>query len=158
MKTVLCLVVLLASPGWADETADRAAIEATLAALNASPSLPSLFAKDFANANELRSFLAGPASAQSPAEGITIRTEAATVVISREPMGEATLSTTPAVKPPSARFVTRSVTFISPDTSVVVAVHERNPVLFVMRQEEATWRIVSFRVLSEAGSLKPFRN
>jgi hypothetical protein len=145
---------------WADETADRAAIEATVAALNKSPSLPSLFAKDFANANELRVFLTAPSAAPLPAEGITVRTEAATVVISREPMGEAALYTNPTLTAPLARFVPRSFTFVSPDISVVVAVPERQfgptasrsiPVLFVMRREEASWRIASFRVLSEAG-------
>jgi len=30
-------------------------------------------------------------------------------------------------------------------------VYERVPVLFVMRREESSWRIASFRVLSEAG-------
>lgn len=150
MKTVLCLAVLLAPAIWADETADRVAIEATVGALNTWPVPPSLFAKDFANANELRNFLAGPPVAQIPPEGITIRTDAATVVISREPMGEATLSTTSAPKSPFARFMTRSVTFISPDTSVVVAVHGLTPVLFVTRLQESNWRIASFRVLSEA--------
>jgi hypothetical protein len=155
VKTLVCLAGLLTSAVWADETADRAAIEATVAALNTSPSLPSLFAKDFANANELRIFLTGPSVAPFPAGGITVRTEAATVVISREPMGEASLSTT------HGRFVSRSVTFVSPYAGVVVAIYERQigpvpsqpiPVLFVVRQEESSWRIASFRVLSEAAS------
>lgn len=155
MKIIACLAVLLTSAAWADEAADRVAIEATVAGLNTTPSLPNLFAKNFANANELRSFLTGPSVASFPSDGITVRTEAATVVISREPMGEATLYTA------HGRFVSRSVTFISPDTGVVVAIYERPfgpipsqriPVLFVMRQEEASWRIASFRVLSEAAS------
>ena len=73
-------------------------------------------------------------------------------------MGEATLSTTATTKNPLVRFVLRSVTFISPDTSVVVAVHGLTPVLFVMRQEESSWRVASFRVLSEAVPNKPFSN
>ena len=129
MKTVVCLAVLLTSAAWAEEAADRVAIEATVAGLNTAPALPSLFTKDFANGNELSSFLP----------------PIPTVVISREPMGEATLSIT------HGRFVSRSVTFVSPDTGVVVAVYGRIPVLFVMRREESSWRIASFRVLSEAG-------
>jgi hypothetical protein len=37
----------------ADEPTDRTAIEATVAALNVSPSQPNLFTGDFANADEL---------------------------------------------------------------------------------------------------------
>jgi len=129
VKIVACLAILLASAAWADEAADRVAIEATVAGLNTPPSLPSLFTKDFANGNELSRFL----------------TPFPTVVISREPMGEATLSIA------HGHFVLRSVAFVSPDTGVVVAVYERVPVLFVMRREESSWRIASFRVLSEAG-------
>jgi hypothetical protein len=155
VKTIICLAALLTAAAWADEASDRVAIDTTVAVLNTSPSLPSLFAKDFANANELRSFLAGSSTAQLPSDRITVRTEAATVVISREPMGEATLYTS------HGGFVSRSLTFLFPDTSVVIAVYERPlgslasqriPVLFVMRREEASWRIASFRVLSEAAS------
>lgn len=137
MKIVLYLTVLVASVVWADETTDRAGIEATVAALNISSSQPNLFTGDFANADELQRFLGQ-----------------ATLTISREPMGEATLSL-----PPLTRFVTRSVTFISPDTSVVVAIYERQykptasnriPVLFVLRREGPDWHIASFRVLAEA--------
>jgi hypothetical protein len=142
VRSLLCLTVLVASALWADETTDRAAIEATVAALNISPSQPNLFTKEFVNADELQRFL-GQAG-----------TEAATLTISHEPMGEATLHLLPL-----RRFVTRSIAFISPDTSVVVAIHERQfepaawnrvPVLFVLRREGSGWRIASFRVLAEA--------
>ena len=39
MKKVLCLAVLLTSALWANEAADRAAIEATVSALNSLPAL-----------------------------------------------------------------------------------------------------------------------
>jgi hypothetical protein len=137
VKIVLCLTVLVASAVLADETTDRAAIEATVVALNVSLSQPNLFTGDFANADELQRFVGQ-----------------ATLTISREPMGEATI-----YLPPLKRFVTRSVTFISPDTSVVVAIHERQfkptdstrvPVLFVLRREGSNWHIASFHVLAEA--------
>jgi len=138
VKIVLCLTVLVASAVWADEAADRAAIEAKLAALNISPSQPNLFTGDFADTDKLQRFLG----------------QAATLSISREPMGEATI-----YLPPLKRFVTRSVTVISPDTSVVVAIHERQfkpadstrvPVLFVLKPEGSDWHIASLRVLAEA--------
>jgi hypothetical protein len=156
VKFVLCLAVLVTSAAWADETAERSAIEATIAKLNTSPSLPSLFTGDFANADELHRFLGevAPVIMGFPVEGITVQTQAGTLVISHEPMGEATLLTVPL-----ASFVIRSVTFISADSAVVVAVHQRRsgpiasglvPVLLVLRHEGSDWRIASFRVLAEA--------
>ncbi len=144
-------MVLVASAVWADETTGRAAIEATVASLNTSPSQPNLFTSDFANADELQRFLGQ--------DGVVVRTEAATLTISHQPMGEATLQLPPADSILLKRFVTRSVTFLSPDTSVVVAIHERQfepaaskpvPVLFVLMREGSDWHIASFRVLSEA--------
>jgi hypothetical protein len=135
---VLCLTILIASAVWADETTDRAGIEATVAALNISPSQPNLFTGDFADIDKVQQFLG----------------QAATLTVSREPMGEATI-----YLPRLTRFVTRSVTVISPDTSVVVAIHERQfkptestrvPVLFVLKREGSDWHIASFRVLAEA--------
>ena len=153
MKTFLCLAVLVASVVWADEATDRAAIEATLAALNPSPLRPNLFTRDFANAVELQRFLG------QAADGVVVRTEAATLTISHEPMGEATLGPPLPNSVPLKRFVTRSVAFVSPDTSIVVAIPEwqfesaaskRVPVLFVLRREGSDWQIASFRVLAEA--------
>jgi hypothetical protein len=162
LKVFLCLTVLVASPVWANETTERAAIEATVAALNTSPSQSTLFTGNFANADDLQRFLvqAGPVIEWSlPADGVVVRTEAATLTISREPMGEATLHLPPANSFALKRFVTRSITFISPDISVVVAIYERQfepaaskrvPVLFVLRREGSEWHIASFRVLAEA--------
>jgi hypothetical protein len=48
------------------------------------------------------------------------------------------------------KFVTRSITFVAPDTAVVVASYGRQPVLFVVKSESSNWRIASFRVLPEA--------
>jgi hypothetical protein len=154
VRILLCLTVPVASALWTDETTERVAIEATVAALNTSPSQPNLFTGDFANANELQPFLGQARQADEsslPTDGVVVRTEAATLIISREPMGEATLLFPPANSTPLRRFVTRSITFISPETSVVVAIHAtRVPVLFVLRREGSEWHIASFRVLAEA--------
>ena len=133
MKILLCLALVAASAVWADEASDRTAIEAIVAALNAPPA-SNIFTADFPNAGELQRF----------------RDEAVpavTVVISRAPMGEATWYTSAAG---TRRFVTRSVTFVAPDAAVVVAVYERQTVLFVVKREAMDWRIASFRVLPEA--------
>jgi hypothetical protein len=69
-------------------------------------------------------------------------------------MGEATwypgLATSLAAIAIAPRFVTRSVTFVSTDTAVVVATHGRESVVFVVKNESSDWRIASFRVLPEA--------
>jgi hypothetical protein len=153
VKKVLCLAILFTSAVWADEAADRTAIEATISALNSLPSRPDLFTADFPNAAELQRFHQ-PVLLRIPAEGTAIRTQAGTLVISREPMGEATwypgLATSLAAIAIAPRFVTRSVTFVSTDTAVVVATHGRESVVFVVKNESSDWRIASFRVLPEA--------
>jgi hypothetical protein len=153
VKRVLCLAILSTSALWADEAADRTAVEATISALNSSPSRPELFTADFPNAAELQRFQQ-PVLLRIPAEGTAIRTQAGTLVISREPMGEATwypgLATSLAAIAIAPRFVTRSVTFVSPDTAIVVATYAQESVLFVVKNESANWRIASFRVFPEA--------
>jgi hypothetical protein len=141
VKIALTLAMLLTSATWADEAADRTAVEAVVSALN-NPR-PELFTADFPNAAELRRF-----QTKAPVFG-EISACPGTLVISREPMGEATWypSFTSAAPP---RFITRSVTFVSPDTAIVVATHEQESVLLVLKNENSTWRIASFRSLPEA--------
>ena len=153
MNRALCLAILLTSPLWADEVADKTAVEAVISALNTlntSPSRPELFTADFPNAPELRRFQTSlPALGEVPTGG-------GTVVISREPMGEATwIPPFPTTVVP--RFITRSTTFISPGTAVVVATHESETVLFVLKHENSNWRIASFRALPEARMLPEAR-
>ncbi len=153
MKKVLCLAILFTSALWADEAADRAAVETTIAALNSPQIKPDIFTADFPNAAELQRFQQ-PALLRIPAEGNVIRSQAGTLVISREPMGEAIWYPGPAISPAAIaikpRFVTRSVTFVSTDTAIVVATHGRESALFVLKNESSNWRIASFRVLPEA--------
>jgi hypothetical protein len=159
VNSLLFLGVLVTSSLWAaDEVADRATIEVTVSALNTAPS-SNIFTADFPNAAELKALRdqAGPALPHVPAtEGVAIRSSAGTVVISREPMGEAAWYPPLATTAFAPRFVTRSVTFTTPDTAVVIAVYERPftsqriPVLLVLGREGSDWRIASLRVISEA--------
>jgi hypothetical protein len=156
VKIVLGLAIVLTSAVWADEAADRAAIEATLSALNTSPTPAAIFTADFPNAAELQRVreearLASPQPLpqQGPAQGRTIQTPAGTIVVSNAPMGEATWYPAPGTAF-ARRFVTRSVTFVGADTAVVVAALGPQPVLFVVKREGTDWRIASFRVLPEA--------
>jgi len=114
VKSLLFLGSLVTSSLWAaDEAADRAAIDATVSALNTAPS-SNIFTADFPNAVELKALReqAGPVLPPVPGtEGVAIRSSAGTVVISREPMGEATWYPAVATTAFAPRFVTRSVTF-----------------------------------------------
>ena len=158
MKRLVFLGILVASSLWAaDEAADRASVEATVSALNNSPTPSNIFTADFPNAAELQGLReeSRPVILR-PADGVTIRTQAGTLVISREPMGEAAWYPPLATTAFAPRFVTRSVTFTTPDTAVVIAIYERPftsqriPVLLVLRREGSDWRIASLRVISEA--------
>jgi hypothetical protein len=138
VKKALCLAILFTSALWADEAANRAAVEATISGLNSFQARlqarPDLFTNDFPNAAEFKRFQD------------TVLPPAVTVVISRAPMGEATWYPASA----GAGFVTRSVAFVSLDTAIVVATCERQSVLFIVKNESSHWRIASFRVLPEA--------
>ena len=132
MKIALSLAILATSAVWADEAADRRAVESTISALNGTSIGTNIFTADFPNLSDLQRFK--DENRLHP-----------TVVISREPMGEATWS--PGAIAP---FVTRSVTFISQGTAVVVGSCQQQSVIFVVKNENSAWRIASFRVLTEA--------
>jgi hypothetical protein len=172
VKAALCLAFLTAPALWADTASDRASIEATVAALATSPYPPKLYASHFPNSPELQRLLWEGASTPLPpipliptGEGETINARAGTLVISREPMGEATWHpalTLPA--PPAPHFVVQSVKFgFRRHTAVVVATYvhftsekfgliaERNTsVRFGLKREASDWRVDAFRVLPEA--------
>ena len=156
MKSALWLVMLTASAVWADEAADRAAVESTISALNAPTLSPGIFTADFPNAADLKRLREEarlPELIRQPAEGTIITTPAGTVVISREPMGEATWFPSPQSSIPlRPGFVTRSVAFVAPDTAVVVAAYARQTVLLVLKREAADWKIASLRIIPEAQS------
>ena len=159
MKTVLCLAILAAGAASAlraDEATDRAAIEATMAALNTATPPANIFTADFPNAAELRRVReSAPLPVVSmPGDGTTIQTSAGTLVISRAPMGEATWYPNQTVM--AARFMTRSVTFLAEGAAAVIAMDGRQPVLLVLRKQDENWRIASFRVLPEARIPSPF--
>jgi hypothetical protein len=173
VKVAVCLAFLATPALWADETADRVSIDATVAALATSPFPAKLYAAHFPNGPELQRLLwEGVASSTLPdrplipmEDGVTINTQAGTLIISHEPMGEATWH--PALTPPAApapHFITRSVRFnFRRNAAVVVATYvhftsgnfrmitERNTeVQFGLKRERSDWRIASFRVLPVA--------
>ena len=144
MRPILCLSILLASAGWADQLDDRASIEKTISTLNRSAVGRGSFTPDFSFAELERVW---PASALW---GIARWR----VIVSHEPWGEAQvvpIMTVPPQAPP--RLAIRSVRFITGDVALVDAVIEprdstppqRVPVLLVMKRDGTDWRIASIR-------------
>src|SRR5216684_2473608 len=148
MRPILCLSVLLASSGWADELDDRASIAKTISTLNTSAIGATSFTADFNFAELERVWPTVSLWGIGPWK----------VVISDEPWVEAQVApvmTVPLQAPP--RLVIRSVRFITTDVALVDAVSEsrdgtpprRVPVLLVMRREGTDWRIASVRKVAQ---------
>lgn len=134
MKTILCVSLLLAFGLWADEITDRPMIESTIARLG--DNQPVLFTADFTDAAEF---------ARVSSTG--------TVVISKEPFGEATISLAPA-----RRFAVVSIRFVTAEVALVDALdrhNENGTVLLVMKKEGTEWKVTSFKRIAENKKTAP---
>jgi len=141
----------------AEESADRAAIERTIAALNEQPVRPTLFTGDASASSEL----ARLPPVLWPQFSVWVGTRAShpTVTISHEPWGEATIGfavpNSPKMEILNPRLAGGPVSFITPDVATVDGTWTYNdgtalqiiPILFVMKREGADWKIASLRVL-----------
>jgi hypothetical protein len=139
MKSILIASVLFAGRIWAaDEVADRAAIENTIRVFSAMPSRAALYTSDFDH-DELVRF--GKAIAPDNA-GIPITVEGApgTVVISKEPMGEAQWF-------PAGMHV-KKIRFVTAEVAMVDVV-EKGPALIVLKKAGTDWKIASLRKLAD---------
>jgi hypothetical protein len=159
MKSILFAVVFLAPGLWAaDEVADRAGIEITIRGLSVNPPRQSLFTSDFDD-NELVRLrksdtvstpVPGPpgevsvSKEQSGAMPITVQGVAGTLVISKEPMGEAIWLPGKMNMP----LTIRRIRFVTGDVAMVDALGKA-PVLIVMRKVGTDWKIASLRILAE---------
>ena len=135
MKPILCLSLLFSACMWADEAADRVAIEKVIGALNEphrgphAKSLSALFTSD-ADPAELRRL--------SDMEGRMRQ-------VSDGPWSEAT----------APRIVSESIRFVTPDVALVDAaiaqygslLASREPVLLLMKKQGTEWRIASVRLV-----------
>jgi hypothetical protein len=139
MKALVCIPLLFAAHAWADQAADRAAIERVVGVLNSSRpgEMPdsSLFTADADNQLDRLADL-----------------NRRLFQASKEPWSEAT----------APRMAIQSIRFVTPDVALVdaadtqygsVILARRIPVLLVMKKEGADWRIASLRVLAD---LAPF--
>jgi hypothetical protein len=140
MKSIM-LAVLFASGVWAaDEVADRAAIEKTIGALSVAPLREDLFTADFDGRAEMARLAETPRMVEADAKP--------TVVISKEPWGEATITMQGLTVRAMSVIVIRKIRFLAPDVVMVDGVG-RGPVLLVLKKYGTDWKIASLRILAE---------
>ena len=158
MKAILCILLWSAPYVLAEESADRAAIERTIAALNEQPVRPTLFTGDASASSELARLPPVPGSGRF-AVRVDTGAPPPRVTISHEPWGEATIFAVtpngPKIEILNPRIAGGPVSFITPDVATVDGTWTYNdgtalqiiPILFVMKREGADWKIASLRVL-----------
>jgi hypothetical protein len=136
MKSAICFGLLLASGLWADDATDRIAITQTISSLDGNH--PALFTADFSDGAEFRRM-----------------SNVGTVVISKEPWGEANV-----ILPPSGvrRFAVQSIRFLTGEVALVDALDRNNgnaTVLLVMKKEGADWKLASYKRIAEDKKTAP---
>jgi hypothetical protein len=143
MKSIILASVLFAGGVFAaDEVADRAAIEKTILAFSVTPLSADLYTSDF-DREELMGF-GKAASTDSGAIPITVGGKPGELVISKEPMGEATWF-------PAGmhwNLTVRKVRFLTPEVAMA-DVMAKAPGLILLKKAGADWKIVSLRVLAD---------
>ena len=158
-RMILCLPLMLASCVLAaDEAADRAAISRTIAALNEVPQPAGLFTddavSDLGRLPEMNAIQFQPNATVVTAGGLS-------VVISREPWGEAQIYFPGQVIPPpvvilNPRIASSTVRFVTPDVAMVEGSYthrdgdsmQTTPLLFLMKRDGDVWKIASVRLLA----------
>jgi hypothetical protein len=143
MKSIIFASVLFAGVTLAaDEVADRAGIDRTIQAFRVGPLVPALYTSDF-DREELSRF-AKTAATDSGAIPITFGDKPGEIVISKEPMGEATWF------PAGMHWVltVRKVRFLTPEAAMV-DVMGKAPGLILLKKVGTDWKIASLRVLAE---------
>jgi hypothetical protein len=141
MKSIIAIVLFAGGVWAADEAADRTAIETAIRVFSIVPLRASLYTPDF-DQEELARFKKTPAP---PDGGIPVAIEGVpgTVVISKEPMGEAVWL--PAGM--HGAVIVSKIRFVTPEVAMVDAV-EKGPVLIVMKKIGTDWKIASLRRLA----------
>ena len=138
MKSIMIALVLFAGGIFAaDEVADRAAIENTIRGLSVTPVRAGLFTSDFDDRQP-------DPPAGAGAIPVVIDGASGTVVISKEPMGEAQWF--PAGT--HGVIIVRKIRFITPEVAIVDAMG-RGPMLIVLKKVGTDWKIASLRRLAE---------
>jgi hypothetical protein len=141
MKPVIFAMVFAGAVWAADEAADRTAIENTVRFACASPTRPGLFTSDFDDAELVR--FKKVCTPESGAIPITVDGKPGTLVISKEPMGEATWFPATA----NGSVGVKKIRFVTPDVAIV-DVAAKSPVFMVLRRVGTDWKIASIRMLA----------
>jgi hypothetical protein len=118
------LLLLFVSFAWADELADRAAISGVILSLNLLPRSAALF------------------TGEGFSEFERLRIPEATVTISHEPWGEATIGRV------GPRISSGAIRLITEDVALADADAQTTPLLLVMKREGGRWKIASVRALA----------
>lgn len=140
MKSIL-LAVLFAGGVWAaDEVADRAAIEKTIGALSVAPIREDLFTADFDGRAEMARLKETPRMVETDAKP--------TVVISKEPWGEATIVMQGMTVRAMPVIVVKKIRFLAAEVAMVDGMG-RAPVLLVLKKYGTDWKVASLRILAE---------
>ncbi len=140
MKSIL-LAVLFAGGVWAaDEVADRAAIEKTIGALSVAPIREDLFTADFDGRAEMARLTETPRMVETDAKP--------TVVISKEPWGEATIVMQGMTVRAMPVIVVKKIRFLAAEVAMVDGMG-RAPVLLVLKKYGTDWKVASLRILAE---------
>ncbi len=143
---MIAAAVLFAGVACAEEVADRTGIESTIRAFSVMPGREALYTSDFDHAELYRYMKA----AGTPGGAIPITVDGApgTVVISKEPMGEADWF--PAGFPAGAQapLALKKIRFVTADVAIVDGLGKA-PVLLVVRKVGTDWKIASVRMLAE---------
>ncbi len=164
MKTILSLTLLLAACGRADEGRDRATLDRVVAALNERPQPIQLFTPDADGRSVVEELRKGKRLTYRVRSRETdlSRPDHLAIIISHEPLGEATMelhgkNSSASVEILNPHISSRSIRFVTAD--VVLAdgastykddsgATETTPLLFIMRKEGDGWRIASLRMLA----------
>jgi len=156
MKAVPCLLCL-ALCAVADEAADRAAIERTIAALNRAPRPSALFTADASS--ELDRLANGKPVSFEPLLASEDPALHPTVTISHELWGEATINfPSVAAEILNPRIACDSIRFITPDVALADGnwtyengpETQKKPLLFVMKKAGDDWKVASLRLLASS--------
>jgi hypothetical protein len=166
MKALFLLPLIVGICAAADEGANTAAIERTIAQVNRLPWPDGLFTADSDAPPVLEDLWKGKRLVYRLGtradEAGAFETDRPHVVISHEPWGEATIEfpgvpAAPALEVVNPRIVNRTVRYLAPDEAVAEAdslYRDRNgdvqttPLSFVMKKEDGRWKIASLRVLA----------
>ena len=141
MRVILCAVVIFATIGRADEAKDRIAINEIIEAINDPVQRPTLFTKDTDSTVNFDRL-------------IDLHLRSRNVGVGGVGIDETwRVLTVPRVVSGTIRFITPEVAIVD-GASVIrgaVTLVETVPLLFVLKKEQAVWRICAVRRIVSAG-------